>query len=127
MLGYTPDPKDMIVTKSFNSNGKLTTQASARKGVQVIDSYLASGQGIQVGLNINGGTEDNINNATQHYVVINGTGTDSEGKYYHFADPYGNHGDNPANKLYLNSDGTLSGKSTYGTGKTFIVTEVRPE
>jgi len=129
MLGYRPSLQHAIYTAKFDSQGKLTTQANAENGIKTIDSYLQSGQPIQVGLNINGGTEaGNIGHEqTQHSVVINGSGTDAGGKYYHFADPYPGHGMGQANKLYLKSDNSLSAPSTYGTGKTFIVTEVRPK
>ena len=95
MVGYTPNSRSRIVTSDFNNNGRLTPQSSAREGIQTIDSYLANGRPISVGLNINGGTQsDNGIKATQHFVVIDGSGTDAGGKYYHFVDPYPGHGMN---------------------------------
>jgi RHS repeat-associated protein len=131
MVGYTPDPLDRIIISNFNNKGQLTPQAGASQGVQTIDTYLTNGKPITVGINITGGTEplNTGHEQTQHYVVIDGSGSDSTGKYYHYVDPYSSvHSVSSDNKLYLNSNGSLTGgKSTYGTDKTFTVTEVRPQ
>jgi hypothetical protein len=130
MVGYKPLLADAIYTSNFSTAGVLTTQSDAQRGVQTIDTYLLSkGKPITVGLNINGGSfAGNVGHEqTQHYVVIDGVGTDAGGKFYHYVDPYPGHGSSSANKLYVNSDYSLTGKSTYGTGKTFTVTEVRPQ
>ena len=66
-----------------------------------------SSRKIIVGVNYDGGTQSgNANPASQHYVVIDYSGTDNGRTYYHFKDP-GTHqsslGTSPDNKLYLNS------------------------
>jgi hypothetical protein len=130
MVGYVPNPLDRIITSSFNVNGQLAPQAGAQQGVQTIDTYLANGKPITVGININGGTEplNTGHEQTQHYVVIDGSGSDAGGRYYHYVDPYSSgHSAGSSNKLYLNNNGSLSAKSTYEAGKTFTVTEVRPQ
>jgi RHS repeat-associated protein len=129
MLGYKPDPANRIVTSTFNKTGQLTTQTGAQEGIETINTYLANGKPITVGINLNGGTDtENTNKATQHFLLIDGSGSDAGGKYYHFVDPYSAaHSVSADNKLYLNNDNSLSGKSTYGTGRSFTVTEVRPQ
>jgi RHS repeat-associated protein len=131
MVGYVPNPLDRIVTANFGSTGQLIPQQQeAQQGLQTIDAYLANGRPITVGININGGTEPlNVGHEqTQHYVVIDGTGSDAGGKYYHYVDPYSStHSVSSDNKLYVSDNGSITGKSTYGTGKTFTVTEVRPQ
>ena len=113
MAGYKPNPANRIITANFNGDGQLSTQARAQQGIQTIDSYLASGRPIEVGLNINGGKEplNRGHEQTQHGVVIDGSGTDAGGRYYHFVDPYRGHGMSSDNKLYLNSDNSLSGRA----------------
>lgn len=131
MVGYTPDPKNRIITSGFNKDGQLSPQSGATKGIQTIDTYLAGGKPIVVGVNWNGGTQplNEGHEQTQHYVVVVGSGTDSGGKYYNFYDPGTSHaskGTSPDNKLYVNGD-SLSGKSVYNQStKTYTVTEVRP-
>jgi RHS repeat-associated protein len=131
MVGYVPNPMDRIVTANFGSTGQLILQQQgALQGVQTIDAYLSSGKPITVGININGGTEPlNVGHEqTQHYVVIDGMGSDAGGKYYHYVDPYSSaRSVSSDNKLYLNNNGSITGKSTYGTGQTFTVTEIRPQ
>jgi hypothetical protein len=131
MVGYLPDPKNRIITSTF-SDGILTTQVGAKKGIQTIDSYLANGNGIVVGVNWNLGTQPlNANPATQHFVTINGSGEDSNGRYYTFVDPGTGQANKIAsqdNKLYIQGDNSLSGKSAYNQAtKTYVVTEVRPK
>jgi RHS repeat-associated protein len=130
MVGYVPNPLDRIITSNFNRYGQLIPQAGAQQGVQTIDTYLANRKVITVGININGGTEplNTGHEQTQHYVVIDGSGSDAGGTYYHYVDTYSSaHSVSSDNKLYLNNNGTLSGKSIYEPGKTFTVTEVRPQ
>jgi RHS repeat-associated protein len=130
MAGYRPKAENRIVTSTF-VNGALTTQSDAKQGIQTIDNYIANGKTPIVGVNVNGGTNsDNANRATQHFVVIVGSGVDNGGKYYNFYDPgtsYESKGASPDNKLYLNGD-ILSGKSVYNQNTaTYVVTEVRPQ
>ena len=114
------------------SGGKLTTQTDAREGVQTIDSYLAQKKEITVGVNWNNGTQaGNANSASQHFVTIDYSGQDGGKTYYHFKDP-GTHsealGNSSQNRLYLNSDYSLTGKSAYNSDtKSYVVTEVKPQ
>jgi RHS repeat-associated protein len=131
MAGYHPNPKHSIST-AVMANGQLAITSDAKDGVETIDEYLAAGRTPIVGVNWNGGTESrNDNDATQHFVVIYGSGSDKHGKYYNFADPgtaYESRGMSSTNKLYLNSNYSLSGKSAYNSdSKTYVVPEVRPE
>jgi hypothetical protein len=68
MLGYKPDPANRIITSTLNYNGQLATPAGAQQGIKTINTYLANGKPITVGINLNGGTNtDNTNKATEHF------------------------------------------------------------
>lgn len=84
-----------------------------------------------VGVNQDGGTDsDNNNPATEHYVVVVGSGVDFVGRtYYRFFDPGTSRsaaGTSPENKLFLDlGNNNLSGYSEYNEA-SYTVTEVRP-
>lgn len=86
-----------------------------------------------VGVNWNGGTEEGnpANTATQHFVTIVGSGSEGGRKYYTFYDPgtkWESKGASPNNKLYVNSDSSLSGTSEYNKDtKSYVVTQVSPQ
>jgi RHS repeat-associated protein len=110
--------------------GKVVTQPGAKQGLDTINSYLLQGKPIAVGVNMNGGTGDNANPATQHFVKVVGAGVDQKGQYYNFFDPgthYQDKGTSPQNRLYVNPDYSLSGTSVYNQNTAnYVVTEVRP-
>src|SRR5262245_18569613 len=107
------------------------TRQATKQGVDAIDKGLSNGRPVIVGVNWGGGTGGNRNTATQHFVTIVDSGTDQKGKFYRFYDPgtqWQSKGTSPENRLYLNSDYSLSGTSAYNKdSKYYIVTEVRPQ
>ena len=78
------------------------------------------------------GHTGNLDSTTDHFIVIVGMGTDSNGKYFQFYDNATgaiSNGTSPLNKLYYNSStGLISGTSQavpYSTGLTYTITMIR--
>jgi hypothetical protein len=109
--------------------------AVSRKAVAYINAALASNIPVIVGVDDAVGGQGNVDQSTNHFVVIVGMGTDANGKYYQFYDSSTNQpskGASPQNKLYYNSTtGQISGstQSSYGTAAPWMypykVTQVR--
>ncbi len=102
-----------------------------QKAVNTIDSYLEKGDPITVGVfsNPKDGSP-NRNSATQHFVVIMGSGYENDQKYYRFFDTgteWQEKGSSSSNRLYLQDDGSLSEHSAYYSKGQYTVTEVRPK
>lgn len=130
MIGARPSRKNAIDTNVIGENGQLQNQiGNSELGVRTIDDYLERNKPIIVGVNRDGGTGPNANDATQHFVVVQGRSADDMGVYYTFWDPGTQHeefGTSNLNRLYLNSSNyNLSGTTEY-SGATYTVTEVRP-
>jgi hypothetical protein len=128
MAGYSPNWDNSIHTATF-ANGKLTTNsANGKKGIEAINKRLGNGQSVIVGVNWNGGSEENRNPATQHFVTVVGSSVDEKGQYYTFFDPGTTRetaGASAHNRLYVNGDNSLSGSSAYNQAtKSYLVTDV---
>jgi hypothetical protein len=109
------------------------------KGVAYLISALHRGIPVIVGVDYEPGSVYNkkTDNSTDHFVVIVGMGTDSNGKnYFNFFDngsynrPYYNWGASLDNKFYFDSvTGSLMGSSKtplcYNMGGTYQVTQIR--
>ena len=125
-----PAPKSMLIqmTQENENHTDLEVSATAVQGIMAIDRSLESGSPIIVGVNhtlnykINEGTTD-------HFVVIVGRGIEDSQTYYRFFDvgtTRQNSGTSENNKLFLNTDGTLTGSTDYSKTKQYTVSQVRP-
>ncbi|WP_297984685.1 hypothetical protein [uncultured Chryseobacterium sp.] len=97
-------------------------------------SYLkyALSNGIPViGVDDAPGSPGNLDNTTDHFVVIVGMGSDASGNYFTFFDNADNEiikGASSFNKLYYNDlTGLITGNSMtdYASGLTYILTQIR--
>ncbi|MDR3025941.1 hypothetical protein [Chryseobacterium sp.] len=74
------------------------------KGVSYLKYALSNGIPVIVGIDDKTGHPGNLDNSTDHFVVIVGMGTDSKGRYFRFYDNASgdvNQGTHPENKLYI--------------------------
>lgn len=88
------------------------------KGVSYIKYALSKGIPVIVGVDDDPGSPGNLDNSTDHFVVIVGMGVDSKGQFFRFFDNASgndpqNQGANPENKFYYNYSQKIF------TGKTF--------
>ena len=134
------------ISNYFNNSGQTIQVYTEQNGVNQIElqkglSYLiyAMENGIPVIVGVDdhtGSPNPNTDNTTDHFVVIVGMGTDSNGKYFTFYDnasgkmPYLNYGANPNNKLYYYSNtGLITGKSSTpyfdNVEYDYILTQIR--
>lgn len=127
--GYLPNTQTFqIYTLANGVNLSKTKQAIT----YMIDA-LSHGTPVLVGIDSHLGSV-NYDDATDHFIVINGMGTDANGKYFQFIDNSTSDraaGANYANRLYYDSvSGKIKGstQSTYGHYPgyhDYIVTQVR--
>jgi len=130
IIGTPSKRRDAIDTITRDDGGHLQNHTDALvRGVQTLDDFLEKNKAISVGVNRDGGLGPNDNDATQHFVVIQGRVDDGESKYYTFWDPGTRDkglGTSEQNRLYLNPfDQSLSGTTAY-SGANYVVTEIRP-
>ena len=108
----------------------------AKDGINYIITKLQSGKPVIVGIDNRPGTPSSLNadGKTDHFVVIVGSGEDSQGKYLSFFDNATNlsiKGANSSNKLYYDAaTGIISGQTacTYSDGTplpAYTVTQIR--
>jgi peptidoglycan hydrolase-like protein with peptidoglycan-binding domain len=97
-----------IATKSPNGNVSINSAAAAR-GRNYIDSELANGRPVVVGVHHPGGYHNG--GAADHFVTVTGSGLDAKGnRYYTFNDPASRalgRDTNPANRFYVGQNGDL--------------------
>jgi hypothetical protein len=126
-----------IETAHFDSaTGKVVYSSTFQQGLAEIDrSLIYKNKPIVVGVArndepVNPSSLNGTSNATAHYIIIMGGGTDAIGKYYNYWD-VGTHdqatGTSPLGKLRLDSASSiLSGPRIYiPAGVTYKVTEVK--
>ncbi len=113
-----------------NQNGVNNTALS--QGLSYLKYALSNSIPVIVGVDDAPGHTGNLDNTTDHFIVIVGMGTDSNGKYFQFYDNATgvlNNGTSLLNKLYYNSTtGLISGTSQavpYSTGLTYTITMIR--
>lgn len=111
-------------------NGVNNTALS--QGLSYLKYALSNGIPVIVGIDDAPGHTGNLDSTTDHFIVIVGMGTDSNGKYFQFYDNATgaiSNGTSPLNKLYYNSStGLISGTSQavpYSTGLTYTITMIR--
>ena len=119
-----PEKRIQIATNE-GDKGEITEIDSdaAKKGITYIESELQSGRPIMVGVSHKDKYDGNVDDITDHFVVITGQDKDENGKtYYKFHDPAaGNISDggdsNPKNRFYVNEKGILTKEGLEETGK----------
>ncbi|WP_051230776.1 hypothetical protein [Epilithonimonas caeni] len=107
------------------------------KGVKYIIHALSQGIPVVVGIDNHPGNPGNLDNTTDHFVVIVGMGTDSNGKFFTFydnasgVDPQ-SQGANPNNKLYVKyPEKIITGITNcndyrdHNTTHNYIITQIR--
>jgi hypothetical protein len=126
--GQRGDDDSNIIQTAKEVDGKLEISNSAIEGVEYLKESLSNGELVVLGLNHTLGKTYNHDNTTDHFVVADGLGYNTETGQYFFTYNEVN-SDNPEeakssqNKLYLQSDGSLTGTNQYG--KRITVTQVR--
>lgn len=112
-------------------NGVNTSQLS--QGLSYLKSALSRGIPVIVGVDDAPGHTGNLDNTTDHFIVIVGMGHNTNGNYFQFYDNASSNasqGASPLNLLYYNSTtGKISGSSqtSYGQGQPYpyILTMIR--
>lgn len=108
--------------------------ANLTKGLSYLKYALSNNIPVIVGVDDNPGHPGNPDNSTDHFVVIVGMGSNSNGNYFQFYDnASGNtsQGTSPLNLLYYNSStGKISGKSQCSgyfnsVAHDYIITQIR--
>ncbi|RTZ01766.1 hypothetical protein [Flavobacterium sp. GSP6] len=109
-------------------------EANLTKGLSYLKYALSNNISVIVGVDENPGHPGNPDNSTDHFVVIVGMGSNSNGNYFQFYDnASGNtsQGTSPLNLLYYNSStGKISGKSQCSgyfnsVAHDYIITQIR--
>lgn len=109
-------------------------QANLENGLSYLKYALSNNIPVIVGVDDNPGNPGNPDNSTDHFIVIIGMGSNSNGNYFQFYDnASGNvsQGTNPLNLLYYNSSThKISGKSQCSgyfnnVSHDYIITQIR--
>ena len=110
-------------------------QTELAKGLSYLKYALTNGIPVIVGIDDASGSPGNIDNTTDHFIVIVGMGSNSTGNYFQFYDNASgdvSQGANSANLLYYNpNSGVISGRtqcSVYRdryTTHNYILTHIR--
>lgn len=107
---YSTGQTFQIYTTQNGVNNNMLSQ-----GLSYLKYALSNGIPVIVGVDDAPGHPGNIDNSTDHFIVIVGMGTDSNGKYFQFYDNASgevSQGASTLNKLYYNSTtGIISGSS----------------
>ena len=124
-------PSAFQMYKQGNS-GKSVTDASKLAGLDALHKAVEGGNGIMVGVDYGATTSEdkNLDKTTDHFITIVGRGNDANGEFFTFyenaVDGQSDGTDVSTNKLYIQSDGTLKGNTSWGSNFSFTVTQVRP-
>lgn len=110
--GYLPDSQTFSI---YTSQGGVNLNET-KKAISYMISSLSKKIPVLIGVdNRNGAPVENLDKSTDHFVVVVGMGTDSNGKYFQFVDSAT---DNPStgaswrNRLYYSSStGKITGKT----------------
>ncbi|CAM3973049.1 hypothetical protein MUGA111182_19915 [Mucilaginibacter galii] len=130
--GYLPGSQTF---QTYTENGGVNLNRTKEAVTYLIDA-LSKNIPVFVAVDNRPGTPSskNLDNSTDHFIVVVAMGSDTKGKYFQFMDNSTNHislGASYNNRLYYNSStGKISGKtmSQYGSLAGFhdyIVTQVR--
>ncbi|MFZ5972425.1 MAG: hypothetical protein ACOYXA_12605, partial [Bacteroidota bacterium] len=129
----TVEPFDSSVVQmtKYNSEGVLTIQKNIEEGKSVIDSHLDSGKPIIVGVDWKPGHTGNYDETTDHWIIIVARIIAGNSTCYRYFDPQTSQkevGTSEANKLCVQSDGTIKGRYREGSDydREYTITMVRP-
>ena len=134
--------KGYQISNYFNSSGQTVqiytsqngvNQNELQRGLSYLNYALSNGIPVIVGVDDdpNGTKNPQTDNTTDHFIVIVGMGSDTNGNYFSFYDNASsnvNQGTNSLNKLYHSpSNGLISGTSqtSYASGLNYIITMIR--
>ncbi len=111
-------------------NGKIVVK-NAKLGTMYLDNQLKKGNPILIGVRYAYKPKEyNYDKTTDHFIVIVGSGCEAGKVFYRYFEvgTYTKNkevnGINPNNKMYLQKDGTIVGKSPQGT-KEYTISQVR--
>lgn len=111
-----------------NQDKKNLTAINAQIGIDYLDSQLAKGNPVIVGLDDNRReTNYNAHKATDHFFVIVGNGCENGKRFYNFFDVGSENkeaGTSVKNKMFINENLLIEGKS-FGGSHNYTITEVR--
>ena len=134
--GYTAvssTDKSVVQMTKYKSNEEqiIVIQKDIQKGLAVIHEHLDNGIPIIVGVDHSLGDTGNVDETTDHWILIVGRKTDADGIHFLFFDPQtGNKsiGTSDKNRLTVQEDYTLKGSYRVGSKyeKKYCVTMVRP-
>lgn len=121
--------KTVIQTATEIDGALVVDEKKAQKGVNYINSELEAGRPMVVGVNHTLGNTYN-EKTTDHFIVIVGKGYDKNTNqvyynYYEVGTSHNQKGTSDSNRLYLQSDGSLSQSSKNELGHKYTVTQVR--
>jgi hypothetical protein len=132
--GYTTvEPSDTSVVQmtKYNEDGVLTIQENIEKGKILIDNHLNSGRPIIVGVDWKPGHTGNYDQTTDHWIILVARIIQGNLTCYRYFDPQTGQeevGTSEANKLCVQSDGTIKGRYREGSDydREYTITMVRP-
>ncbi|MCJ0741383.1 hypothetical protein [Pedobacter montanisoli] len=130
--GWLPGSQTFSIYTEQNG----VNQSKTKQAISYIISSLQQKIPVLIGVdNRAGAPPENLDNSTDHYVVIVGMGTDDKGKYFQFVDSATSNrsqGASFSNRLYYNATtGKITGKTAvvnyrnYPGMHDYIVTQVR--
>jgi peptidoglycan hydrolase-like protein with peptidoglycan-binding domain len=96
-----------IATGQTGNGRVITDQSRTSAGRSYIDSQLAAGKPVTIGVSHKGGTSQNSDGITDHFVLVTGKGTDAQGRaYYTYNDPSTTHADKGVGNRFYVDPGT---------------------
>lgn len=129
-----PDHRIQVATGENRDGSVSINPAKAAEGRSYIDSELAAGRPVVVGVSYKDASY-NVDKITDHFVVVTGRGTDASGNtYYTFNDPATRHASvgadtRPENRFTIAANGNLirdmPTESRYLTGQDTYLSMVR--
>jgi RHS repeat-associated protein len=119
----------IIIARENTDHSALVQTPQAKAGLDYINGQLDKQMPIMVGLNHTLGKTQSDGEAADHYVVIVGRNYDQTKKQYYFTfyevgATEEEKGKSDKNRLYINSDNSITGTNYVGK-KKFTVTDVR--
>jgi hypothetical protein len=124
----TYDGGAIRVASGEDGNGvALVNPGELARGIEYLDSQLAQGKGVVVGLSYNT-SQINTDGITDHFVVITGKGVDDEGReFYTYHDPWAKTAEEGANHRFYVDAETGNLYDPNGLLGSYTMTNVRPE
>ncbi len=117
-----------VIQTAKEVNGKLEITKRAKNGLEYLDEHIANGELVVLGMHHTIGKIYNYDKTTDHFVVGDGRGYDTEtGQAFITFNEVNSSTPEQAksskNRLYVQEDGSLTGKNF--SGRKFTVSQVR--